>query len=137
MTTHRPERVSERIRQEISMIFAREVSDPRLENLNVTRVDVSGDLRIAKIFVAPRGDADASREMMDALARAAGYFRHRLAQSLDLRFAPEIRFQLDSSIEKGEHFLQVLEQVQAEERQRIEQTNQRIKKTNKRMKHTR
>ncbi len=97
-------------------MFAREVSDPRLENLNVTRVQVSGDLRIAKIFVAPRSDTAATREMMDALARAAGYFRRRLAESLDLRFAPELRFQLDYAIEKGEHFLQVLEQVEAEER---------------------
>jgi len=115
LATYRPARVSERILQEISVIFAREVSDPRLENLNATRVVVSGDLRIAKIFVAPRGDADATRETMDALARAAGYFRKQLAASLDLRFAPEIRFQLDQSIEKGERFLQVLDQVQAEE----------------------
>ena len=118
MTSHRPERVSERIHQEISVMFAREVSDPRLENLNVTRVQVSGDLRIAKIFITPRADAAATRETMDALARAAGYFRRRLAESLDLHFAPELRFQLDDSIEKGEHFLQVLEQVEAAERDR-------------------
>ena len=98
------------------MMFAREVSDPRLENLTVTRVEVSGDLRIAKIFVNPRGDAEATREMMNALAHANAYIRHQLATSLDLRFAPEIRFQLDYSIEKGEHFLRVLEQVEAEER---------------------
>ena len=115
MTSYRAERVSERIRQDISLIFAREVSDPRLENLNVTRVQVTGDLRLAKIFVAPRGDDAATREMMDALARAAGYFRRRLAENLDLRFAPEIRFYVDDSIEKGEHFLQVLQQVEAEE----------------------
>lgn len=116
MASHRPARVSERIHQEISVMFARQVGDPRLENINVTRVEVSGDLRIAKIFVTPRGDADATREMMGALARAAGYFRRRLAETLDLRFAPEVRFQLDQSIEKGEHFLQVLGQVEAEER---------------------
>ena len=53
---------------------------------------------------------------MAALARAAGYFRKLLAKSLELRFAPEIRFELDYSIAKGERFLQVLEQVEAEER---------------------
>lgn len=115
MASHRPERVSERIHQNISVIFAREVSDPRLENLNVTRVQVTGDLRLAKIFITPRADADATRETMGALTRAAGYFRKRLAQNLELRFVPEIRFQVDYSIEKGERFLQVLEQVQAEE----------------------
>ena len=109
-------------------MFAREVSDPRLENLNVTQVQVSGDLRIAKIFVTPREDADATREMMDALAHANAYIRHQLAQVLDLRFAPEIRFQLDYSIEKGEHFLRVLDEVEQEERQRIQPTNKRMKR---------
>jgi ribosome-binding factor A len=116
MASHRPERVSERIHQDISVMFAREVSDPRLVNLNVTRVEVSGDLRIAKIFVTPRDDAEATREMMNALAHANAYIRHQLAASLDMRFAPELRFQLDYSIEKGERFLRVLEQVEAEER---------------------
>lgn len=116
MTSHRPERVSERIHQEISVMFAREVSDPRLENLNVTRVQVSGDLHIAKIFVTPRDDASATREMMSALAHANAYIRRQLAASLDLRLAPELRFQLDYSIEKGEHLLQVLDEVEAEER---------------------
>jgi ribosome-binding factor A len=128
MTSHRPERVSERIHQEISVMFAREVSDPRLGNLNVTKVQVSGDLRIAKIFVTPCEDADATREMMDALAHANAYIRHRLAESLDLRLAPEIRFQLDYSIEKGEHFLRVLDEVEQEERQRTGRTNKRMKR---------
>jgi ribosome-binding factor A len=116
MGSHRPERVSERIHHEMSLIFARQVSDPRLENLNVTRVEVTGDLRLAKVFITPREDPEATRETMAALARAAGYFRKLLAQSLALRFAPEIRFQLDYSIAKGERFLKVLEQVEAEER---------------------
>ena len=128
MTSHRPERVSERNQQEISVMYAREVSDPRLENLNVTQVQVSGDLRIAKIFVTPREDADATREMMDALAHANAYIRHQLAQVLDLRFAPEIRFHLVYSIEKGELFLRVLDVVEQVERQRIQPTNKRMKR---------
>ncbi len=128
MVSHRPERVSERIHQEISVMFARQVSDPRLENLNVTRVEVSGDLHIAKIFITPRGDADATREMMNALAHAKAYIRRQLATSLDLRSAPEIRFQLDHSIEKGEHFLQVLDQVEQAERTAERDRRKRTKK---------
>jgi ribosome-binding factor A len=116
MGSHRPERVSERIQHEMSLIFARQVSDPRLENLNVTRVQVTGDLRLAKIFDSPREEPEATRETMAALARAAGFFRKLLSQNLDLRFAPEIRFEVDYSIVKGEQFLKVLEQVEAEER---------------------
>lgn len=114
MAGHRAERVGERIRQEISIMFTREVADPRLANVNVTRVDVTGDLRLAKVYVAPRGEDD--QEMMEGLARASGYIRRQIAHNIDLHFAPELRFYLDRSIEMGEHFLQVLNQVQEEER---------------------
>ena len=62
MAGYRAARLSQRIHQEVSMLFGREVSDPRLQNVNVTRVELSGDLRYAKIFVAPiLGDAVATR----------------------------------------------------------------------------
>ena len=131
MPGYRAARASQRIQQEISILFEREVSDPRLAHVNVTHVEVSCDLRYAKIFVAPvSGDDDATRAMMGALARAAGFFRHRIAQSLDLRVAPEVRFLLDRSIEKGERFLRALEQVQVEEHARAGNPRQRGKPTN-------
>ncbi|MCL4489484.1 MAG: 30S ribosome-binding factor RbfA [Chloroflexi bacterium] len=113
-TGRRAERLGERIHQEISLLLGREVSDPRLAGVNVTRVQVSSDLRLAKVYVTPRESDEENSEMMDALTRASGYFRHHLAQSLDLHFAPEVRFYLDRGIEMGEHFLQVLHQVQTE-----------------------
>jgi ribosome-binding factor A len=126
MPGYRAERASQQIHQQVSMMFERGVSDPRLVGVNVTRVQVSGDLRNAKIFVAPmRGDEQATRDMMDALDRASGYFRRQIALALDLKFAPEIRFILDHAIEKGEHFLQVLEQVQAEEQEHAKKGKRR------------
>ncbi len=118
-TSHRSERVGERIRQVVSLVLDREISDPRLAGLNVTQVEVTGDLRLAKVYVAPpdADDETDKREVMDALAHAVGYFRRQLATGLDLRYTPEIRFYFDRSIELGEHFLQVLEQVQAEEKE--------------------
>ena len=131
MSGYRAARVSQRIQQEISVLFEREVSDPRLASVNVTRVEVSGDLRYAKIFVAPlHDDENATREMMAGLEHARGFFRHRIAASLDLRFAPEIRFLLDHSIEKGERFLRALEQVHLEEEHRMKKGRQRIKRAN-------
>ncbi len=114
---HRSERVGERIHQEISLLLGREISDPRLAGVNVTRVQVTNDLRLAKVYVTPRGSDEENQEMMDALTRASGYFRHHLAQALDLRYAPEVRFYLDRGIEMGERFLQVLEQVHTETEQ--------------------
>jgi ribosome-binding factor A len=117
MSGYRAARASHRIQQELSIILEREVSDPRLSSLNVTRVEVSGDLRYAKIYVAPIiGEQDATQEMMDALEVAARFFRRRIAKSLDLRIAPELRFVLDQSIEQGERFLRALDQIKAEER---------------------
>ncbi|MBM3129058.1 MAG: 30S ribosome-binding factor RbfA [Chloroflexi bacterium] len=117
MAEYRAARASQRIQQEISLLFEREVSDPRLTSVNITRVEVSGDLRYAKIFVAPiRDDADATRAMMSALDRATGFFRRRIATSLDLRVAPEVRFLVDRSIEKGERFLRALEEIRKDER---------------------
>lgn len=113
MPSYRAERISQQIHQHISIMLEREVADPRLAGTNVTRVQVSGDLRIAKIFVAPNGAGDqATREMMNGLEHANGYFRRQIAAMLDLRFAPEIRFVLDPAIEKGERFLQALEEIQ-------------------------
>ncbi len=121
MAGHRAERLAVRVQQEISVMLDREISDPRLANVNVTRVEVTGDLRIAKVYVAPSSPDTDEKEMMDALARAARFFRRQLAGSLDLRFAPELRFYRDHSIEMGEHFLQVLEQVEREERAAVDE----------------
>ena len=115
MAGHRSERISQRILEEVSLILSREIQDPQIAGVNVTRVEVSGDLRIAKIFVAAPVDAEEAEQVMEGLARAARYFRRRLAENMELRLAPEVRFVLDDSIAKGERFLQVLDQVQAEE----------------------
>ncbi len=116
MSGHRAERISQRILEEVTLILGREIRDPQIAGVNVTRVEVSGDLRVAKIFVTAPPDADEAEQVLDALARAARYFRRRLAENMDLRITPEVRFVLDYSIAKGEQFLKVLEQVQAEER---------------------
>ena len=116
MAGHRAERISQRILEEVSLILGREIQDPLIADVNVTRVEVSGDLRVAKVFVTAPTDADEADAVMDALGRAARYFRRRLAENMDLRLVPEVRFVLDYSIAKGEHFLRVLDQVQTETR---------------------
>ncbi|MBI4785532.1 MAG: 30S ribosome-binding factor RbfA [Chloroflexi bacterium] len=116
MAGHRSERVGERIHQEISLMLDRELADPRLANVNVTRVEVTGDLRLAKVYVTPRAADGDEKEMLDGLAHASGYIRRQLARALDLHLAPELRFYKDRAIEAGERFCKVLEKVQAEER---------------------
>ena len=117
MSSFRAKRAGQQIHQEISVMLGREIADPRLANVNVTHVDVSGDLRIAKVYVAPASDdAQENQAMLEALEHARGYFRRQIARALDTRFAPELRFVLDHAIERGERFLQILDQVQEERR---------------------
>jgi ribosome-binding factor A len=130
MSGHRQERVRQRILELITLILEREVQDPRLMSVNVTHVELSGDLGYAKVFVSAPQDEGESEEMMHALERASRYFRRRIAENMDLRFAPEIHFQLDHSIEKGERFLRILDQVQEEER--IKEVMEKSKPTNNR-----
>jgi len=115
MAGHRSERISQRILEEVSLILSREIQDPLIAGVNVTRVEVSGDLRVAKIFVAAPIDAEEAEAAIEELGRAARYFRRRLAENMELRLVPEVRFVLDYSIAKGERFLQVLDQVQTQE----------------------
>lgn len=115
MPSYRAERMSQQVQQQVSIMFTRQVSDPRMAGANVTRVETSGDRRYVKVFVAPiKGDEAATEEMLAALDHATSFFRREIARSLDLKFAPEIRFLLDRSIEKGERFLEVLEQIHQE-----------------------
>ncbi len=127
MPSFRQQRVSQRLHEEITLLFDRELSDPRLANVNVTRVEMSPDLRYARVYVAPQPTADESAQMMQGLEHAAGFIRRRLAQALALRLAPEIRFELDHAIEKAERFLQVLAQVEAEERALTQEKKPRAK----------
>lgn len=97
-------------------MFSRELSDPRLFGISVTQVLVTGDLRLAKIYVAPRDTKKETAEMLDALQHAAGYFRRHIASSIDFRIVPEIRFYADKAAIPGERLMQVLDQLQIEER---------------------
>ena len=129
MAGHRAERLGQLILQEISVMLEREIHDPRVAGARVLHVQVSGDLRIAKIYINAAGYSDAEmKEMLSGLQHASTYIRRQLAVGLDLRYAPELRFFADHSIEAGEHFLQVLNRVQEENRAAEPSAGKRVKK---------
>ncbi len=111
--THRIERVNSLIRQEISELLRRQVKDPRLGNLvTVTDVSTSPDLRHAKIFISRIGsNEEEKQETLSVLAAASGFFRNELAKRLRLRHIPELSFQWDDSIERGDYLLQLIDEV--------------------------
>jgi len=112
---HRIERVNRLIRQEISELLRRQVKDPRLGNfVAVTDVSTSPDLRYAKIFVSRIGSKEEKQETLSVLAAASGFFRNELAKRLRLRHIPELSFQWDDSIERGDYLLQLIDEVSSD-----------------------
>ena len=110
--THRIEQVNQLIRREISDLLQRQVKDPRLGNfVAVTDVSTSPDLRYAKIFISRIASEAEKRETLSVLAAASGFFRNELAKRLRLRRIPKLSFQWDDSIRRGDHLLQLIDQV--------------------------
>jgi ribosome-binding factor A len=111
---HRPERVEQFIKEELSQILQREVRDPRIGFVSVTDVEVSVDLRHARVFVSVLGDAEAKAATMDGLRSASGYIRRELGGRLQMRHTPDISFRLDDSIERGARVNKLLGEVAKE-----------------------
>ena len=109
---HRIERVNSLIRREISALLQHEVKDPRFGSfVAVTGVFTSPDLKHAKIFVSRLGSDEEKQETLRALASASGFFHSELFKRLKLRRIPELSFQWDDSIERGEHLLQLIDRI--------------------------
>ena len=98
----RSDRVAEAIREEIAMFLAEGVKDPRVTGLvTVTGVDMTRDLRHAKVFVSVMGTDTDRTATLEGLASVAGFLRSRLARSLSLRVAPEVHFVPDESVARA------------------------------------
>jgi ribosome-binding factor A len=109
---HHIERVNSLIRQEISELLRFQVKDPRLDTfITVTAVDTSSDMRHAKVFVSRLGGQEEKKETLGVLASAAGFFRKELAARLKLRRVPELNFQWDDSLERGDRLLRLIDRV--------------------------
>lgn len=111
MTSPRIARLRELFKQETSVILQRHMKDPRIGFISVTDVEISGDLRHAKIFVSVYGDAEEKARTMAALASARGFVRTELARRIRLRYFPELHFVIDESIERGDRVDRLLRQV--------------------------
>lgn len=112
----RPERVAETIKREMAGIIADKLRDPRLSGMiSVTEVEVTPDLSVARIFVSMLAPEEARQKALEALTHSAGFVRHELAPRLGLREMPEIRFLLDTSIERGARVEELLRRLAAGE----------------------
>lgn len=126
---HRQEKLGELFAAELSELMRTRVKDPRVGFASITRVEVSGDLRHAKVFVSVMGTPDEQKATMKGLSNAAGYLRHELATRITLRYMPELVFKLDTSIEEGSRILEIIKQVSQEDRERGEAAAARAAQT--------
>ena len=104
-------RLRELFKEEISIILQREMKDPRIGFVSITDVELSQDLRHAKVFVSILGDAEAKTKTMAGLGNARGFVRKELGRRIRLRYTPEVMFRLDDSIERGVRVQRLLRQV--------------------------
>ena len=113
--SHRTERVAEQIREEVSQILATEVADPGIGLVTVTRVKVTPDLSLARIYWTIMGDAAQRKQTTKALSRATAYVRHLLSTRMTLRRSPEVQFTFDQSVAAQDRVEQILLELKQEE----------------------
>jgi ribosome-binding factor A len=111
----RPDRVADQIRAEVTTIIARELHDPGVGFVTVTRVQVSPDLQHARVFFTSLGDQIAKQNTARALERAAGFMRRQIGKRLRLRRTPELQFTFDETVAHQDRVEQLLREI-ADER---------------------
>ena len=113
MANYRGGRINEEVKREISNIIRNEIKDPRLTAMvSVTDVKVTKDLRYAKVFVSIFGKDDEEKNTtFIALKNASGYIRREIGQRINLRYNPQIIFELDDSINYGMHIEELIQKV--------------------------
>jgi len=116
---NRADRVGDQIRSELALLISREVHDPGVGFLTLTRVKVTPDLQLARVFYTSLGDESAQRETARALRRAAPFLRRQLGQRIRLRRVPELEFLYDESIAQNDRIEQILQDLKAERHESI------------------
>ena len=113
MAIYRGGRINEEVKREVSNIIQNEIKDPRLTAMvSVTDVKVTRDLRYAKVFVSIFGKNDEEKNnTFVALKNASGYIRKEIGQRINLRYNPQIIFELDDSINYGMHIEELIQRV--------------------------
>jgi ribosome-binding factor A len=108
--SRRVEQIGDIIRAELSRLILAEVRDPRVKLASVSNVEMSRDLRHARVRVSVLGTEEERTTCVEALQKARGFLRTRIAAKVQLRHAPELTFQLDRGAEHADHIQHLLDQ---------------------------
>ncbi len=112
--TIRQRRVAELLKEELAVLLELEVADPRLQFVNVTAVEVTPDLRLAKVYVTTLDEEETYPDVLEALDHARGFLRSSLAERIRLRRMPDLAFYVDDVLSKARRIDDLLEQIQHE-----------------------
>lgn len=115
MASNRIDRISEEVMKALAEAL-RNVKDPRVQNglVSITHCEVTGDLRYAKVYISVFGSDAQAKEVMKGLKSASGWLRREVGHKVQLRYAPELVFHLDSSMTHGAHISQVINELDRE-----------------------
>jgi ribosome-binding factor A len=118
MPGRRPERLAEQIKEEVSLIIAGEVEDPRVGSVTVTEAKLSPDLRHAKVYVSVIGSENEVKGSLAALRHASGFIRAQLGAVLRMRHTPELHFAYDDAESRAARIEELLSQEATAARER-------------------
>jgi ribosome-binding factor A len=112
MAKHRSGRINEEMKKEISSIVMNGLKDPRITAMvTITDVEVTSDLRYAKVFVSIFGTETQKSDSLDALKSSAGYIRREVGKRIQLRYVPELIITVDDTIDRGMHIDELIRQA--------------------------
>jgi len=114
----RADRVGELLRDEISGILRKKINDPRIGFVSITRVDVTDDLKHARVYVSIFEDEEKKKTTMKGLESAKRFIMNMIAPSLDLKFLPEITFKQDNSIENASRVFEIMHRIKEKGREK-------------------
>ena len=111
MSSRRVLKAAQAIREVVSTAIITDLRDPRIENVTVTRVEVSGDMRHARIHVSVMGEETKPREVLKGLNDATGFLQRKVANRIDTRYTPKLQFVLDEGLKHSLEVTRILEEV--------------------------
>ena len=109
--SRRPKRLALQIQHEVSIMLSRDIKDRRIGFVTITGIEMTADLRHARLFVSAMGTDKEKKASLDTLNHAAGWIRHELGQRIRMKFLPEIVFLFDKSQEHGERIDRLLDEI--------------------------
>ena len=111
MTSRRVLKAAQAIREVVSLAILTELRDPRVENVTVTTVEVTGDMRQARIHVTVMGEDTNTSQVLQGLSSAAGFLQRKIANRIESRYTPKLQFVLDQGQENAREVARILEDL--------------------------